>query len=92
MSGPCDLNRSCLAQTAAEHKSFRGRQSTGASDSGMKIEQRLLATHPLGKPFMSGGTVGSEGSIFVLFVLILVSLIIIFTLHRKRYGIPYEVL
>ena len=43
-----------------------GRQSTGVSDSGMKIEQRLLATHPLGKPFMSGGTVGPEGSIFVL--------------------------
>jgi hypothetical protein len=69
-----------------------GRQSTGVSDSGIKIEQRLLATHPLGKPFMSGGTVGPEGSIFVLLVFVLVSLIIIFTLPRKKYEIPYEVL
>jgi hypothetical protein len=68
------------------------RQSTGVSDSGMKIQQRLLATHPLSKPFISGGTVGPGGRIFVLLVLVLVSLIIIFTLPRKKYEIPSEVL
>jgi uncharacterized protein len=58
----------------------------------MKIEQRLLATHPLGKPLMSGGTIGPEGSISVLLVLVLVSPIIIFTLPRKKYEIPHELL
>jgi uncharacterized protein len=64
----------------------------GVSDSGMKIQHRLLATHPIGKPLMSGGTVGPEGSIFVLLVLVLVSLVTIVTLPRKKYGIPYQVL
>jgi hypothetical protein len=67
-----------------------GQQSTGVSDSGVKIEQRLLTTPPLSKSLMSGDTVGPEGSIFVVLVLVLVSLIIIFTVPRKEYEISYE--
>ena len=56
----------------------------GASDSGIMIQQHLLATSPFGKPLMSGGATGPEGSIFVLFILALVSLVIIFTLPRTN--------
>jgi CAAX protease family protein len=58
----------------------------GASDSGIMIRQHLLATHPVGKPLMSGGATGPEGSIFVLLILAVVSLIIIFTLPRSNSG------
>jgi membrane protease YdiL (CAAX protease family) len=58
----------------------------GVADSGIMIQHHLLATHPLGKPLMSGGATGPEGSIFVLPILFLVSLIINFTLYRTSYG------
>jgi membrane protease YdiL (CAAX protease family) len=58
----------------------------GVSDSGIMIQQHLLATHPLGKLLMSGGATGPEGSIFVLFILALVSLVIVFTLPRTNQG------
>jgi len=57
----------------------------GVADSGLMAQHRLLATHPLGKPLMSGGTTGPEGSIFVLPMLALFTLIIIFTLPRTSY-------
>ena len=41
---------------------------------------------PSGKPIMSGGTTGPEGSVFVLPILAIVCLIIIFTLPRTNYG------
>lgn len=50
------------------------------------MQHHFLATHPLGKPLMSGGTTGPEGSIYVLLILALVSVIIIFTLPRSNYG------
>jgi uncharacterized protein len=58
----------------------------GVADSGLIAQHHLLATHPFGKPLMSGGATGPEGSIFVLPMLALFILIIIFTLPRTSYG------
>ena len=46
----------------------------------------VLATPPVGKPILSGGTTGPEGSIFTLVMLALVALIILFTLPGAHYG------
>jgi uncharacterized protein len=62
----------------------------GVADSGLMVQHRLLATHPVGKPVLSGGTTGPEGSIFILGVLALGSLIIVFTLPKAQYGLPRE--
>jgi membrane protease YdiL (CAAX protease family) len=63
----------------------------GVADSGMMSQHHLLATHPVGKPVLSGGTTGPEGSIFILVVLALVSLIIVVTLPRARdAATPYR--
>jgi membrane protease YdiL (CAAX protease family) len=56
----------------------------GVADSGLMVQHHLLATHPVGKPILSGGTTGPEGSIFILAVLALVALIIHFTLPRTE--------
>jgi membrane protease YdiL (CAAX protease family) len=58
----------------------------GVADSGLMVEHHLLATHPLGQPLVSGGTTGPEGSIFVLPLLGVISLIIIFTLPNTGYA------
>jgi membrane protease YdiL (CAAX protease family) len=58
----------------------------GVADSGIMVQHHLLATHPAGKPIFSGGTTGPEGSIFIVAVLALASLIIIFTLPRTSDG------
>jgi membrane protease YdiL (CAAX protease family) len=58
----------------------------GVADSGMMAQHHLLATHPVGKPILSGGATGPEGSIFIVAVLALASLIIVFTLPRAQYG------
>lgn len=57
----------------------------GVADSGYMAQHHLLATHPQGKPVLSGGATGPEGSIFILAVLALGSLIILFTLPRAQY-------
>ena len=54
----------------------------GVADSGSMVKSHLLATHPVGKPLLSGGATGPEGSIFVLAILFLIVLIILFTLPR----------
>jgi len=56
----------------------------GVADSGMMAQHHLLATHPVGKPILSGGATGPEGSIFIVAVLGVASLIIVFTLPRAR--------
>jgi uncharacterized protein len=56
----------------------------GVADSGTMVQPHLLATHPVGRPVLSGGATGPEGSIFVLAVLALAVLIIIFSLPRTR--------
>jgi uncharacterized protein len=58
----------------------------GVADSGLMIQHHLLATHPVGKPILSGGTTGPEGSIFVVAVLGIVAVIIATTLPRREYG------
>jgi len=58
----------------------------GAADSGERVQHRLLATHPAGRPIFSGGTTGPECSIFIVPTLALVVLIILFCLPRGRYG------
>jgi len=58
----------------------------GVADSGMMAQHHLLATHPVGKPILSGGATGPEGSIFIIAVLALAVLIILFTLPRASYG------
>jgi len=58
----------------------------GVADSGLMVQHHLFATHPVGKPILSGGTTGPEGSIFILAVLALIALIVLFTLPRTQYG------
>ena len=53
----------------------------GAYDSGGLIQGRLLATHPHGSTWLSGGTTGPEGSIFVLPILAGMAGAILLTLH-----------
>jgi len=43
----------------------------GTPDSGLKIQDHLLISHPSGNPAWSGGTVGPEGSLLILPMLIL---------------------
>jgi membrane protease YdiL (CAAX protease family) len=56
----------------------------GVADSGLMAQHHLLVTHPAGKPILSGGTTGPEGSVFILAILALISLIIFFTLPRAK--------
>ena len=58
----------------------------GVADSGLMVQHHLLATHAVGKPILSGGTTGPEGSIYILGVLALMAVIIVLTLPRNRYG------
>jgi uncharacterized protein len=50
------------------------------------VQRHLLATHPVGKPLLSVGTTGPEGSIFIIAIPTVISLIIIFTVPRAQYG------
>ena len=56
----------------------------GVADSGVMVQHRLLATHPVGKPILSGGATGPEGSILILAIMVLMVLMIVFTLPRKQ--------
>jgi membrane protease YdiL (CAAX protease family) len=57
----------------------------GVSDSGALFDHRLLQTHPVGAPLLSGGTTGPEGSIFCLIPLLLMAAIIHLTQpHNKE--------
>jgi uncharacterized protein len=60
----------------------------GVADSGIMVQHRLLAAHPEGKPLLSGGTTGPEGSILVVLVLAVGSLIVFLTLPRGHYYDP----
>jgi membrane protease YdiL (CAAX protease family) len=62
----------------------------GVADSGTMIKSHLLATHPVGKPLMSGGATGPEGSIYCLLVLALIAVVIIVTLPRSLYPLPHH--
>jgi len=56
----------------------------GVADSGMMVQHHLLATHAVGKPILSGGATGPEGSIFIIVVFALASVVIVFTLPRTH--------
>ncbi|NYF88960.1 CPBP family intramembrane metalloprotease [Tunturiibacter empetritectus] len=58
----------------------------GVADSGIMIKHHLLATHPVGKPLLSGGTTGPEGSILILPIIVLIVAVIVFTLPRTNAG------
>jgi membrane protease YdiL (CAAX protease family) len=55
----------------------------GVADSGALFDHRLLQTHPVGTPLLSGGATGPEGSIFALVPLILLATVIHFTQRRS---------
>jgi membrane protease YdiL (CAAX protease family) len=57
----------------------------GVADSGFLVEGRLLGTHPAGNVLLSGGATGPEGSVLVLFVLVLVVAVIQLTLPRREW-------
>ncbi len=56
----------------------------GVADSGLIVQHHLLATHPTGKPILSGGSTGPEGSVFVIVVMLLAVIIIATTLPRRE--------
>jgi uncharacterized protein len=58
----------------------------GVGDSGIFVQHRLLATHPVGKPLLSGGATGPEGSVFILPVMVLIVAIIVLTVPRTNAG------
>jgi uncharacterized protein len=58
----------------------------GVADSGTMVQHHLLATYPVGRPILSGGATGPEGSIFIVAIVGLISLIILFTLPRAHHG------
>lgn len=58
----------------------------GVADSGLMVQHHLLATHPVGKPILSGGATGPEGSIFIIAILVVVMLVMVFTLPRRQSG------
>jgi membrane protease YdiL (CAAX protease family) len=51
----------------------------GVPDSGGLMQGRLFATHALGRPLLSGGTDGPEGSLLCVPILFLVILVLLFT-------------
>jgi len=58
----------------------------GVADSGLMIKGRLFATHPVGRPFLSGGLTGPEGSIYILPTILLIAIVILLTLPRTHNG------
>ncbi len=60
----------------------------GVPDSGTMMQYHLLASHPVGRPILSGGSTGPEGSIFVFPVLVVASVIIGVTLPRRAPSRP----
>ncbi len=53
----------------------------GVPDSGLMAQGHLFATHPVGKPILSGGLTGPEGSIFAILMLAVIAGIIFVTLR-----------
>ena len=45
----------------------------GVNDSGVVSQGRVLESHPVGAPIMSGGTTGPEGSVYAVIVLLMVA-------------------
>lgn len=58
----------------------------GVADSGNIVEGHLLATHPIGKPILSGGLTGPEGSIYILPIILIIAIVILLTLPNTHSG------
>jgi membrane protease YdiL (CAAX protease family) len=61
----------------------------GVADSGLVIQGHLFSTHPVGRPILSGGLTGPEGSLFILPTLALIAAVIVLTLPRANFGGPF---
>jgi uncharacterized protein len=60
----------------------------GVPDSGEVVAPHLLVSHPLGAAWLSGGTVGPEGSIFAILALLADAVVIRLTLGAGPNGDP----
>jgi len=60
----------------------------GVADSGMMIQRHLFSTHPVGRPILSGGLTGPEGSFFILPIVGLTAVVIVLTLSRTQHSDP----
>jgi membrane protease YdiL (CAAX protease family) len=58
----------------------------GVADSGLMVKGHLFATHPVGRPYLSGGLTGPEGSLYLLPVMLAGAAVILFTLPRTNFG------
>ena len=58
----------------------------GVPDSGLMIQGHLYATHAVGRPYLSGGLTGPEGSLLLLPVMLAGVGIILLTLPRTHFG------
>lgn len=60
----------------------------GVADSGSVVEGRLYATHPVGRPILSGGLTGPEGSLLIVPMVALIGAVVLITLPRTRATDP----
>ncbi len=60
----------------------------GVADSGMLAQFHLLASHPQGRPLLSGGTTGPEGSLLILPTTALIAAIVLLTLKPTGWPTP----
>jgi membrane protease YdiL (CAAX protease family) len=58
----------------------------GVADSGSMVQGHLFATHPIGRPVLSGGLTGPEGSILILPIILLTSAVIVVLLPRTDFN------
>jgi membrane protease YdiL (CAAX protease family) len=70
------------------HSSWDWAQSFlyGVADSGLMVRGHLYATHPVGRPYLSGGLTGPEGSLLLLPVMLAGVAAIFLTLPRTNSG------
>lgn len=62
----------------------------GVGDSGSTIRGHLLAMHAVGRPLLSGGLTGPEGSLFVLPIIALAGCAVLVTLPRRETDGVYK--
>ena len=60
----------------------------GVADSGHMAAFHLLGSHPQGKPLLSGGLTGPEGSLYVLPDILLITVIILVSLRQTGWPTP----
>jgi uncharacterized protein len=58
----------------------------GVADSGLMVQGHLYATHPVGRPYLSGGLTGPEGSLFLIPIILAGAGIVLLTLPRTNAG------